>query len=63
MQESTRTAANTHSQEWQERALKVFPSGVTHDNRYCHSWECVLLGVVVLSCMGLGSGLSRALCG
>jgi glutamate-1-semialdehyde 2,1-aminomutase len=34
MQETTTTPSSRHSQEWQERALKVFPSGVTHDNRY-----------------------------
>src|SRR6266508_621721 len=30
----TQNLSNAHSHELYERALKLFPSGVTHDNRY-----------------------------
>src|SRR5437763_4177166 len=30
----TQNSHNTHSHELYQRALKVFPSGITHDNRY-----------------------------
>jgi glutamate-1-semialdehyde 2,1-aminomutase len=42
MQETT-IPSSTHSQEWQERALKVFPGGVTHDNRYFGAAEPVYI--------------------
>ena len=40
MQEST-TGTTSHSHELFERALRVFPSGVTHDNRYFGAVEPV----------------------
>ena len=43
MQESTTntTGSHSHSHELFERALRIFPSGVTHDNRYFGAVEPV----------------------
>ena len=41
MQESTTNIIGSHSHELFERALRVFPSGVTHDNRYFGAVEPV----------------------
>jgi glutamate-1-semialdehyde 2,1-aminomutase len=41
MQESTTNITGSHSHDLFERALRVFPSGVTHDNRYFGAVEPV----------------------
>lgn len=37
------SSPHTHSREWYRRALRVFPSGVTHDNRFFGAVEPVYI--------------------